>query len=70
MSEAGGSEWREEEIAEFLGTGVVARMSCLDDEGWPTAVPTWFQYRDGGFYLIPRERSAWARYLVAEPRCT
>jgi nitroimidazol reductase NimA-like FMN-containing flavoprotein (pyridoxamine 5'-phosphate oxidase superfamily) len=77
MGEGSKVEWRgkvgrmsEEEIAEFLATGVVARMSCLDDEGWPTVVPTWFQYRDGGFYVIPRERSAWARYLIADPRCS
>jgi hypothetical protein len=59
----------EEEIVEFLSTDVVGRLSCLDDEGWPYVVPTWFQYRDGGYYVIPRERSAWARYLERDPRC-
>ena len=59
----------EAEIAEFLSTDVVCRLSCLDDEGWPYILPTWFQYRDGGYYVIPRERSAWARYLERDPRC-
>ena len=58
----------QEEMEAFLAEGVVARLACLDDEGWPYVVPTWFQYADGGFYIIPRERSAWARYLQRDPR--
>lgn len=60
----------DEDIAEFFKTPVLCRMGCHDDEGWPTVVPTWFQYKDGGYYIIPRERSAWARYLKNDPRCT
>lgn len=59
----------EEEIAAFLATDVVGRLGCLDDEGWPYVVPVWVHYRDGGYYVIPRERSAWARYLERDPRC-
>lgn len=69
-------EWRgkvgkmsEEEIEAFFATDVVCRLGCLDDEGWPYVVPTWFQYRDGGYYVIPRERSSWARHLERDPRC-
>lgn len=72
---AEGEAWRgkvgrmsEEEIAAFLGEGVIARLGCLDEEGWPYVVPTWFQYSDGGFYVIPRERSVWARHLQRDGR--
>ncbi len=68
-------EWRgrpgklsQEELETFLAEGVIARLGCLDQEGWPYVVPTWFQYADGGFYIIPRQRSAWATYLKDDPR--
>jgi nitroimidazol reductase NimA-like FMN-containing flavoprotein (pyridoxamine 5'-phosphate oxidase superfamily) len=77
MSEGTQSEsWRgkvgkmsEEQVAEFLATDVLCRLGCLDDEGWPYVVPIWFQYKDGGVYLIARERSVWADYLKRDPRC-
>jgi PPOX class probable F420-dependent enzyme len=56
------------QMEEFLKQGRVARLSCLDDEGWPYVVPVWFHYADGGFYIIPRERSVWARYLARDGR--
>ena len=58
----------QEEMEAFLAEGVIARLGCLDDEGWPYVVPTWFHYADGGFYVVPRERSAWARYLQRDGR--
>ena len=57
------------DIAEFLAGDVLCRLGCLDDGGWPYVVPVWFQHKDGGVYLIARERSAWARYLARDPRC-
>jgi PPOX class probable F420-dependent enzyme len=76
MSEArAGEEWRgrigrmsQPELEEFLAGGVICRLSCLDEDGWPYVVPVWFEYADGGFYVIPRERSAWARYLQRDGR--
>jgi hypothetical protein len=59
----------QQEIEDFLATDVICRMGCHDDEGWPVVVPVWFQYKDGGYYIIPRERSAWANYLKKDPRC-
>ena len=77
MSEGESAEsWRgkvgklsEEDVAEFLATDVLCRLGCLDDDGWPYVVPIWFHYKDGGVYLIARERSAWAGYLKRDPRC-
>ncbi|MER3438539.1 MAG: hypothetical protein C4346_13670 [Chloroflexota bacterium] len=58
-----------EEMVEFLTkTDVLCRLGVLDEEGWPYVVPVWFQYKDEGFYIIPRERSKWAEYMVRDPR--
>jgi nitroimidazol reductase NimA-like FMN-containing flavoprotein (pyridoxamine 5'-phosphate oxidase superfamily) len=57
-----------DEIAEFLQEGVICRLGCLDLDGHPYVVPCWFQYAEGGFYIVPRARSAWAEYLRQDPR--
>jgi nitroimidazol reductase NimA-like FMN-containing flavoprotein (pyridoxamine 5'-phosphate oxidase superfamily) len=68
-------EWRgktgplsDEELEEFLSTDVICRLGVLDEEGWPYVVPVWFHYSDGGFYIVPRERSNWAEYMANDPR--
>ncbi len=53
----------ETDLKTFLATDVLCRLGCLDDQGHPYVIPCWFQYADGGFYIIPRARSAWAKYL-------
>lgn len=58
----------QDEMEVFLAEGVIARLGCVDDEGWPYVVPTWYQYADGGFYIIPRERSVWATFMQRDPR--
>lgn len=58
----------DEERAEFLAQPVIGRLGCLDDEGYPSVVPVWFDYAEGGFYLVPRARSDWARYLARDER--
>ena len=58
----------QQELLDFLDTDVLCRLSCLDAEGDPYVVPCWFQFADEGFYIIPRARSAWAQYLVQDPR--
>jgi hypothetical protein len=70
-----GEEWRgkvgklsQEELDAFLARGNVARLGVIDDNGWPYVVPTWYQWADGGFYIIPRARSAWAKYMVSNQR--
>ncbi len=75
MTSNGGEIWRgktgkmsQEEIDEFLGRVALCRLACHDNDGWPYVVPTCFQYKDGGFYIVPRERSAWAQYMKKDPR--
>jgi hypothetical protein len=58
-----------DELAAFLAEPVIARLACLDSEGWPYVVPCWQEWDGESFWVIPREKSAWAGYLDAEPRC-
>ena len=72
---ASSDKWRgkvgklsEAEIDDFLSANPFCRLGCLDSDGWPYVVPCWFEYRDGGFYIIPRARSVWAGYIRKDPR--
>ena len=58
----------DEEMDQFLHSDALCRLGCLDEEGHPYVVPCWFTYADGGFYVVPRARSAWASYLKRDPR--
>jgi hypothetical protein len=58
----------DEERAQVFTLGVICRLGCLDDEGHPYVVPVWFTFANGGFYIIARERSVWARYLERDGR--
>lgn len=57
------------ELAQFLAEPHIARLACLDTEGWPYVVPCWQEWEESGFWVVPRERAAWARYLERDPRC-
>lgn len=59
----------ETEVAEFLAEPQIARLACLDDEGWPYVVPCWQEWDGSSFWVVPREKSAWARYLANDSRC-
>jgi len=56
------------QIDELLHSNTVCRLACIDDEGAPYVVPCWFTYADGGFYVVPRARSAWATYMQNDGR--
>ena len=59
----------EGEVADFLAEGLIARLACLDEEGWPYVVPMWHEWDGESFWVVPRERSAWGRYLANDERC-
>ena len=59
----------ETEVSAFLAEPQLARLACLDDKGWPYVVPCWQEWDGNSFWVIPREKSAWARYLVDDSRC-
>ncbi len=58
-----------EEIRAFLDEPRIARLACLDEYGWPYAVPCWQEWDGEAFWVVPRERSAWARFLQNDERC-
>ena len=75
VSEQAGESWRgrvgrmdAREIDEFFATGRICRLACLHEDGWPYIVPIWFQGADGGFFVIPRERSSLAGRLKRDGR--
>ena len=57
-----------DEMAGFLHEGQLARLGVLDDDGWPYVIPVWYEYSDGGYYIIPRARSRWAEYIRRDQR--
>jgi PPOX class probable F420-dependent enzyme len=57
-----------EELSAFLAPGRICRLACLRDDGWPYVVPVWYEWDGQGFYVIPRKRSAWARFIQRDPR--
>jgi nitroimidazol reductase NimA-like FMN-containing flavoprotein (pyridoxamine 5'-phosphate oxidase superfamily) len=59
----------QEELDAFLSEGHLARLACIDENGWPYLVPVWHEWDGSGFWVIPRAKSAWAVYLKNDPRC-
>ena len=57
------------EVKAFLAEPRIARLACIDHDGWPYVVPCWQEWDGDSFWVVPREKSAWARYLHREPRC-
>lgn len=57
------------EIAAFLSEPVIARLGTADADGWPYVVPVWQEWNEARFWVIPRQKSTWARHLVDDPRC-
>lgn len=58
-----------EEVRDFLAEPRIARLACIDDEGWPYVMPCWQEWDGEAFWVVPREKAAWGRYLNQEPRC-
>jgi nitroimidazol reductase NimA-like FMN-containing flavoprotein (pyridoxamine 5'-phosphate oxidase superfamily) len=59
-----------DEVNEFLAEGRIARLGCLDAEGWPYVVPVWHEWDGSAFWVVARRRSIWATYLAADGRCS
>src|SRR5262245_33737526 len=57
-----------EELDEFLARPWNAKIGCVTEDGSPYVVPTWYEWDGQGFWLVPRARSAWARYFRRDPR--
>ncbi len=70
-----GDTWRgkvraltDEETDAFLARGVLFHLACLTPSGEPYAAVCWHEWRDGAFWLVPRQRSKWGEYLASDPR--
>lgn len=57
-----------DEMEEFLELGVNMYLACLKPDGSPYVTVCWHEWRDGYFWVIPRQRSAWAELLAQDPR--
>jgi PPOX class probable F420-dependent enzyme len=57
-----------DEIAEFLAGAVVARIATVDEDGFPYITPLWQEWRDGAFYLVPREKTVFVNHIKRDPR--
>ncbi|HEY3185027.1 MAG TPA: hypothetical protein VGJ77_19455, partial [Gaiellaceae bacterium] len=53
----------EEEMERFLEYGVTMHLACLTPDGNPYMVVCWHEWRDGYFWVVPRQRSEWGRHL-------
>ncbi len=40
----------ESEVTAFLAEPHLARLACLDDEGWPYVVPLWQEWDGNSFW--------------------
>jgi nitroimidazol reductase NimA-like FMN-containing flavoprotein (pyridoxamine 5'-phosphate oxidase superfamily) len=58
----------EDERDGFLERGVNMVLACLKPDGSPYVTICWHEWRDGAFWVIPRQRSRWADFLKADPR--
>ena len=58
----------EEEMERFLEGGINMVLACLKPDGSPYVTICWQEWRDGHFWVIPRQRSRWAEYLKSDPR--
>jgi nitroimidazol reductase NimA-like FMN-containing flavoprotein (pyridoxamine 5'-phosphate oxidase superfamily) len=58
----------EEEMERFLEYGVTMHLACLKPNGDPYITVCWHEWRDGCFWVVPRQRSEWGRHLKNDPR--
>jgi PPOX class probable F420-dependent enzyme len=63
-------ELSETELDTFLSGNVLCRLAVLDERGWPYVQPVWFAWDSAErvFWIIARERSAWAQHMVRDNR--
>ena len=55
------------EVDELLGRPLLARLATIDDDGFPSVVPVWFEWADGAFWIVARARSAYVEHMRRDP---
>jgi hypothetical protein len=59
---------RTTELEDWLRDASACKLLCVDETGYPMAVPLVYEYHGGGFSLMAREPAAWAQHVLARPR--
>jgi hypothetical protein len=62
----------EEELGDFLASPDsrwLIKIAFLDEEGWPSVVPVWYQWDGEAFLVVGRKKSEWVQHLKRNPRC-
>jgi hypothetical protein len=61
-----------EELRDFLGSPDsrwLLKIAFLDEHGWPSVIPCWYQWDGQCFFVVGRKKSEWVQYLKKDPRC-
>jgi DNA-binding IclR family transcriptional regulator/nitroimidazol reductase NimA-like FMN-containing flavoprotein (pyridoxamine 5'-phosphate oxidase superfamily) len=58
----------QDELDIFLGQGIVATLSYLSDDGYPSTIPLWFDWDRDSFWLLPRAGAEWTQHVIRNPR--
>ncbi len=58
----------EDELEAFLTEGRLVRIACLQPDGSPYIAVSWHEWRDGYFWIVPRQRTRWAELLERDGR--
>jgi hypothetical protein len=56
------------ELDAFLQQALVASLSYLSDDGYPSSVPLWYDWDGHAFWLVPSPAAEWAEYVRRNPR--
>lgn len=55
------------ELAAFLGEPHVANLGYLNEAGYPSTVPVWYEWDGEAFWLLPGPGARWAAHLERVP---
>jgi general stress protein 26 len=56
------------ELHAFLGQGLVATLSYIAEDGYPSTVPLWYVWDGTAFWLAPHADADWALQVRRDPR--
>lgn len=57
-----------DEIQEFLDGPIVARVATIDADGMPYITPVWEEWDGEAMWIVPRERSAFIKHILNNPK--
>ncbi|HET6316113.1 MAG TPA: pyridoxamine 5'-phosphate oxidase family protein [Chloroflexota bacterium] len=56
------------ELNAFLDQALVASLSYLSRDGYPSSVPLWYDWDGSAFWLVPSPDAEWAEHVRRNPR--